>query len=101
MLTRQLHFDVDGPSIRNTVAPDIGLAVVTDIDDAAVLRKELAYCVVPCYAAVLTEGCDDFVLEYGFGVNNDRLPSSGWRSLSLYLFRLGCSMIQSIVGFPV
>lgn len=86
MLTRQLHFYVDGPSIRNAVAPDIGLAVLTNMDDTAVFRKELADGVVPSDAAVLTESHDDFVLEYGFGVNNDRLPDNGWRSGRSELF---------------
>jgi hypothetical protein len=44
------------------VAPDIGLAVVSDIHDRAVLGIELAYRVVPCYAAVFAEGCDNLVL---------------------------------------
>lgn len=61
-LTRQLDLDVDGPSIRNAVAPDIGLAVVTDIDDAAVFREELADSVVPSDAAVFTEGYDNLIL---------------------------------------
>jgi hypothetical protein len=61
-LTRQLDLDIDGSSIRNTVSENVGLAVVTDIDDAAVFREELTYRVVPCYAAVLTEGYDNLVL---------------------------------------
>lgn len=61
-LAGKFHFDIYGPSIRNAVAPDISLAVVTDIDDAAVFREELAYRVVPRYAAVLTEGYDDLIL---------------------------------------
>lgn len=80
LLARKFDFDVDGPSIRNTVAPNIGLAVVTDVDDTAVFREELTNGVVPRNAAVLTEGYDNLVLEYGFGVNNDRLPNDGWRS---------------------
>ena len=56
------------------MTPDIGLAVMTDIDDAAVFREELTHGVVTSDAAVLTEGYDNFVLEYGFVVNNDRLP---------------------------
>jgi hypothetical protein len=80
MLPRQFHFDIDGPSIRNTVAPDIGLAMVTDVYDTAVFREELTDRMVPRYAAVLTEGYDNLVLEYGFGVNKDRLPDNGWRS---------------------
>lgn len=62
MLTRQLHFYVDGPSVRNTVAPDIGLSVLTNMDDAAVFREELTYGVVPSDAAVLTEGYDNLIL---------------------------------------
>jgi hypothetical protein len=61
-LTRQLDLDVDGPSIRNTMAPDIGLAVVADADDAAVFREELTDRMVSSDAAVLTEGYDYLVL---------------------------------------
>ena len=44
------------------MAPDIGLAMLTDTNDTTVLRVELAYCMVPSDAAVLTEGYDDLVL---------------------------------------
>lgn len=89
MLTRQLDFDVERLTIRNTVAPDIGLAVMTDIDDAAVFREELPHRMVSSNAAVFTEGYDNFVLEYSFGVNNDRLPESGWRSSRSELYCYG------------
>ena len=62
VLTRKFHFDVDSPSIRNTVTPDISLAMVTDVDDTAVFREELTYRVVSCDAAVLTEGYDNLIL---------------------------------------
>ena len=62
MLTRKFYFDVDGSSIRNAVAHDIGLAMMTDVYDTAVFRNELTDCVVPSYAAVLTEGYDNLVL---------------------------------------
>ena len=80
LLAWKFYFDVDSPSVPDAVTPNIGLAMVTDIDDTAVFRKELTYGVVPRNAAVLTEGYDNLVLEYGFGVNNDRLPGCGWRS---------------------
>ena len=44
------------------MAPDIGLAVVSDVYDRAVLCVELAYRVVTSYAAVLTEGYDNLIL---------------------------------------
>jgi hypothetical protein len=86
MLTRKFDFNVYGPSIRNAMTHDVTFAVLTNPDDAAVFRKELTYGVVPSDAAVLAEGHDNFVLEYGFGVNNDRLPGSGWRSGRSELF---------------
>lgn len=61
-LAGKFYFDVDGPSIRNTVTPDISLAMVTDINDTAVFREELAYRMVPSDAAVFTEGYDYLVL---------------------------------------
>lgn len=61
-LTRQLDLDVDSSSVRNTVAPDISLAVLTDSDDTAVFREELTYRMVTSDAAVLTEGYDYLVL---------------------------------------
>jgi hypothetical protein len=62
MLTRQLNFDVQGPSVRDTMTPNIGLAVMTNVDDRAVLGVELPYRVVDCIAAVPTESHDYFVL---------------------------------------
>jgi hypothetical protein len=61
-LARKFYFDIDGPSIRNTMAHDIALTMVTDVHDAAVFREELTYRMVPRHAAVLTEGHDDLVL---------------------------------------
>ena len=61
-LAGKFYFDVYGSSIPNTVSPDIGLAVVTDIDDTAVFREELTYCVVTSDAAVFTESYDNLVL---------------------------------------
>ncbi len=61
-LAGKFYFDVDGPSIRNTVASDISLAVVTDIDDTAVFREELTYRMIDGVAAVLTQSRDNFVL---------------------------------------
>ena len=62
MFPGEFYFDINSPSIRLTVAPDIGLTVVSDVHDRAVLGVELAYRVVPGYAAVLTEGYDNLVL---------------------------------------
>lgn len=61
-LTRQLNFDIYGSAIRNAVAPDIGLAVLTHPNDRAVLGVELAYRVVYSVTAVLTESRDNLVL---------------------------------------
>lgn len=41
---------------------DIGLSVVANMDNAAILRKKLAYGVVTSNAAVLTKGYNDLVL---------------------------------------
>lgn len=62
MLTRQLNFDVHGPSVRDTMTPNIGLTVMTDVDDTTVFRKELPYSMVSSDAAVPTESHDYFVL---------------------------------------
>lgn len=62
LFARQLNFDINGSAIRNAVAHNIGLAVLTNVDDAAVLSVELSYRMIPNYAAVLTEGYEDFVL---------------------------------------
>ena len=56
---------------------DIGFAVVSDIDYRTVFRIKLTYGVIPRDAAVLTEGNDNLVLEFGFGVNKDRLLFGG------------------------
>ena len=64
--------------------PDIGFAVLTDVYNRTVLGEELPYRVVPSDAAVLTEGYDYLVLEYGFGVNNRPPPCKEWRSMSLW-----------------
>ena len=55
------------------MTPDVRFAVIADPDNGAVFRVELPYRVVPGNAAVLTEGGDDLVLQYGFGGNKDRL----------------------------
>lgn len=51
----------------------VGLAVLAYVNDGTVFCVELTYRVVSCYAAVLAEGNDDFILKYGFGVNGNRL----------------------------
>lgn len=61
-LTGKFYFDIYGSAIRNTVAPDIGFAVLTDPNDSAVLGVELAYRVVYGVATVLTESRDNLVL---------------------------------------
>jgi hypothetical protein len=58
----KFNLDIDGPTVRATVAPDISLSVVTHVNDRAVLGVELTYRVVSSYAAVLTEGYDNLVL---------------------------------------
>ena len=77
MFPGKFHFDVDGPTVRNTVTHNIALTMLAHTDDGAVLSVELTDRVVPSNAAVLTEGYDDFVLENGFRVNKDRLPCDG------------------------
>ena len=62
VLTRKFYFDVDGPSIRNAVTHDIGLAMMTDVDDTAVFRNELTHRVISSDAAVLAESYDYLVL---------------------------------------
>lgn len=65
--------------------PNIGFAVVPDVDHRTVFRIKLTYGVVPGDAAVLAEGNDNLILEYSFGVNKDRLLLGGdLQSLSTY-----------------
>ena len=71
---------------------DIGFAVVSDVYHRTVFRIKLTYGVVPGDAAVLTEGNDDLVLEYSFGVNKDRLLNGGDLS-SLYM----CMCIRILI----
>jgi hypothetical protein len=61
-LARELHFDIQSLAVRNAVAPDIGLAVLSDSDDGAVLGVELPYRVVYGVAAVSAERSDNLVL---------------------------------------
>lgn len=56
------------------MSENIGLAVGADFYDATVFRVKLPDRVVPSDTAVLTEGYDNLVLKFGFGVNKDRLP---------------------------
>ena len=53
-LAGQLHLDVERLAVRDAMPPDIRLAVLTDVDDAAILGEELPYRVVTRYAAVFT-----------------------------------------------
>lgn len=62
VFARKFHFDVDSSSIRDTVAHDVGFAMMTDVHDAAVLRIELPDRVVTSDTSVLTESHDDLVL---------------------------------------
>jgi hypothetical protein len=62
VFARKFDFEVYGSTIRNTVAENVSLAMMTDVHDAAVFRVELTYRVVTSHAAVLTEGYDDLVL---------------------------------------
>lgn len=59
------------------MTPDVSFAVMTDVHDTAVLGVELSDRVVSCYAAVLTEGYDDLVLQFCFGIYIDRLLNGG------------------------
>jgi hypothetical protein len=59
---RKFYLDINGSSIRNAVAPYVGLAVLADTNDAAVFCVELPHRVVYGVAAVFTEGCDNLVL---------------------------------------
>lgn len=62
VFARKFNFDIDSSSIRNTVAPNIGFAVFTDVDHATVFRVELPYRVIDGIAAVFTESYDNLVL---------------------------------------
>lgn len=44
------------------MTPDVSFTMMTDVHDTTVLGEELSDRVISCYAAVLTEGYDDFVL---------------------------------------
>lgn len=58
----EFYFDIQGATVTDAMPPYIGLAVLADTDDRAVLGIELPYRMVSGYAAVLTERHDDFVL---------------------------------------
>lgn len=62
VFARQLNFDVQGLAIRNAMAPNIGLAVLTDTDDRAVLGVELPYRMVDGITAVSAKRSDNLVL---------------------------------------
>ena len=62
MLPREFDFEIDGSSVTDTVAHEIGFTVVTDVNNRTVLRVKLAYGVVSDDAAVLTQSSDNFVL---------------------------------------
>jgi hypothetical protein len=62
VLTRKFNLDVYGTTVRNPVAPDIGLAVLTDVYEGTVFRIKLTDRVVDCVAAVLTQSSDNLVL---------------------------------------
>ncbi len=53
---------------------NITLAVVPYVYECSVLRIELAYSVVSCYAAVLTESANYAVLEFRFSLNKSTPP---------------------------
>lgn len=61
-LAWQLNLDVQSATVRNAVAENISLAVMTDVDDRAVLGVKLTDRVISRNTAVLTECYDDFVL---------------------------------------
>lgn len=82
VFARELDFDIQSLAVPDTMTHDIGFAVVADVYDGAVLGVELAHRMVSSYATVLTQGCDDLVLEYRFFIDVYRLPC-GWRSGSL------------------
>lgn len=42
--------------------PDVGFAMLPYVDDGTIFRVELTYCMVTCYASVLTQSNDNFVL---------------------------------------
>lgn len=69
VLTGELDLDIQGPTVADTVPHDIALAVVPDVHDGAVLCIELAHRVVSGYAAVLTQSCDDLILENRFSID--------------------------------
>jgi hypothetical protein len=58
----EFHFDVDGSSITNAVAPNIGLAMLTDTNNTAIFRVELTDRMIDCVAAILTQSSDNLVL---------------------------------------
>jgi hypothetical protein len=62
VFARKFNLDVDSTTVRNTVAPYIGFAMLTDVYEGTVFRIELTDRVVPSDATVLTEGYDNLVL---------------------------------------
>ena len=68
MFPRQFDLDIYRLAIRNTMPENIAFAVLTDIYDGSVLCVELADSVVSCHAAVHTEGGDDLILKFSFGI---------------------------------
>lgn len=77
MFSGELHLDIQGATVTDTMTHDVGLAVMPDVDHTAVFRKKLTNGVVTGYAAVLTEGYNDMVLENRFFIDVDRLPWGG------------------------
>lgn len=63
LLTRKFHFYVECFAIRYPMAPDICLALMTDVYHTAVSGIELTYCVVSGHAAIGTKGNNDFILQ--------------------------------------
>ena len=62
MLTRQLHLDVKGSAVFDSVAPDVRFAMMANVHQSAIFRVELTNCVVTGHAAVLAERHDNLVL---------------------------------------
>jgi hypothetical protein len=54
LLAGEFDFDIQSATVRNAVAPDIGLAMFSHMDDGSVFGVELAYRVIDSVTAVLT-----------------------------------------------
>ena len=62
VFARKFNLDIQGATVRNAVAHNVALAVVSHVYERAVLRIELADCMVSSDETVLAESRNNLVL---------------------------------------